>query len=107
MACCVYDVLDIPRYEKQDINVTSPHHLDAILNGTRKCLEWRFELGVRLSAGLSVGLRVWLRVRLSVGLRTAAVATDAVAIAPTENFVADKLDDVSDEVLVVARSKRE
>ena len=110
IACCVQDVLDIPRYEKQDINVTSPHRLDAILNGTRKGLERRFGLSARLSTGLGVELRVWLSVGLiglRLGLYTATATTAAVAITPTENLIADKLGDVRDEALVVARSKRE
>lgn len=110
MTCSVHDVFDIPRYEEQDVNITSPHHLDAILDGTRKSLERRFGLSVRLSTRLCVELRVWLSVwliGLHLGLYTATTAAAAVAITPTENFVADKLGDVSDEVLVVARSKRE
>lgn len=86
MVCCAHDVLDTPRYEKYDIQITLPHRLDAILDRTRKSLKRRF--------------------RLRAGLRAATVAAVAAA-ATTEHFAVDKLGDVDDEVLVVARSKRE
>jgi hypothetical protein len=82
-----HDVLEITRYEKQEIHVTAPHRLAAVLDGTRKCLERRFGLCAAAAA--------------------TAIAAAAAAITTTEHFAVNKLGNVGDEILVVARSKSE